>query len=438
MNYAYDLAVIGAGWAGFNAALKAKKHGLNVVLIEKEKIGGTCLNRGCIPAKALIQSAKVYSLCQKSAKFGIEIAGSKINFPEVQKRKEAIVGQLGKGIEFMLRDIPLLKGEARFISNEELSVGGDKIKAKHIIIASGSKPLQLPDVKFDGKKIVSSNDVLNLSRIPESLLIIGGGVIGCEFASLFSALGADVTIVELMQHILPQEDNEIAKRLEGIFRKRGIKIYVNTNVKSMDLEEFSLALQCVGRAPELESLDLKKTGILTQKFKLSSEKIVTDEHMNTNIPNIFAAGDCAGGKQLAHAAAHQGRIAVENIIHPGRARQIESRLIPNCIFTAPEVASVGITEQEAGENGIEPKINKFDFLGSGMARIMDEAEGFIKVVSDKNTGGILGGSIIGPKATELIAIMTVAVQSQLKLSQLREIVFAHPTLSESIHEATED
>lgn len=438
MNHTYDLAVIGAGWAGFNAALAAKKHGLNAVLIEKGEIGGTCLNRGCIPTKALIQSAKVFSLCQKSAKFGIETAGSKINFPVVQSGKEAIVSGLRKGIGFMLRDIPLLKGEARFISNEELSVGGDKVKAKRIIIATGSRPLQLPDLKFDAKLIVSSDDILNISRIPESLLIIGGGVIGCEFASLFSALGAKVTIVELMQHILPQEDSEIAKRLEGVFRKRGIKIYVNTNVKSMDLVEFSLALQCVGRAPELESLDLGKAGIQTQRFKLSSEKIVTDEHMKTNIPNIFAAGDCAGGKQLAHAAAHQGRIAVENIVRPRQARQLESRLIPNCIFTLPEVASVGFTEQEARESGIEPKINKFDFQGSGMARIMDEAEGFIKIISDKNSGDILGGAIIGPKATELIAIITVAVQSRLKLSQLREIVFAHPTLSESFHEATED
>lgn len=434
----YDLAVIGAGWAGFHAALEAKKYGLKVALIEKGKIGGTCLNRGCIPTKALIQSAKLYSLSQKSAKFGIEIADSKINFPEIQKRKEAIVGQLAKGIEFMLRDISFLKGEARFSSNEELIVGEDKVKAKHIIIASGSRPLQLPDLKFDGKKIVSSDDVLNLNVIPESLLIIGGGVIGCEFASLFSILGTDVTIVELMPHILPQEDKEIAKRLEGIFKKRGIKIYVNTDVRIMNLEEYELALQCVGRTPELEGLDLNKAGVQTQKFKIASEKIITDEHMNTTVPNIFAAGDCAGGKQLAHAAAHQGRIAVENIIQRGLARRIGLRLIPNCIFTMPEVASIGITEQEAKENGIEPKINKFDFLGSGMARIMDEAEGFIKIVSDKNTGEILGASIIGPKATELIGIITVAIQSHLKLSQLRSIVFAHPTLSESIQEATKE
>ena len=434
----YDLAVIGAGWAGFNAALEAKKYGLKVALIEKDKIGGICLNRGCIPTKALIQSAKVYSLSQKSAKFGIEITDSKINLPEIQKRKEAIVGQLGKGIEFMLRDIRLLKGEARFSSNEELIIGEDKVKAKHIIIASGSRPLQLPDLKFDGKKIVSSDDILNLNVIPESLLIIGGGIIGCEFASLFSILGTDVTIVELMPHILPQEDKEIAKRLEGIFKKRGIKIYVNTDVRTMNLEEYELALQCVGRAPELEGLDLNKAGVQTQKFKLASAKIITDEHMNTTVPNIFAAGDCAGGKQLAHAAAYQGRIAAKNIARSSRLKQIDSRLIPNCIFTMPEVASVGITEQETKENGIEPKINKFDFLGSGMARIMDEAEGFIKIVSDKNTGDILGASIIGPKATELIAIITVAIQSHLKLSQLRSIVFAHPTLSESIQEATKE
>jgi len=429
----YDLAIIGAGWAGFSAAQEAKKLGLKVILIEKDEIGGTCLNRGCIPTKTLIQSAKVHSLFKKSAKFGIEITDSKINFSEIQKRKEAIVKQLGKGMQSMLGDITFLKGVAQFISTEELLVGENKIKAKYIIIATGSKPIELADLKFDGKKIISSDDILNLNSIPDLLLIIGGGVIGCEFASLFSILGTEVTIVELMPQLLPQEDKEIAKKLEALFKKKGIKVNTNTDAKTINLGNYERVLLSIGRTPEIKNLNLEKIGIQTEK-----NKIVTNEYMNTNIPNIFAAGDCTGGKLLAHLAAHQGVTAVKNIYQPGHSKQIEPHLIPNCIFTEPEIASIGITEEEAKNKGIESKTSKFDFLGSGMARILDETEGFIKIVSDKITDDILGASIIGPKATELIGIVTLAIQTHLKLSQLQNTIFAHPTLSESIQEAAKD
>ncbi len=429
----FDLAVIGAGWAGFSAAQEAKRLGLKVALIEKDEIGGTCLNRGCIPAKTLIQSAKIYSLSKKSTKFGIEIIDSKINLPEIQKRKEVIIKQLGRGMQLMLGDIALLKGEAQFISTGELDVGGNRIKAKYIIIATGSKPIQLAGLRFDGRKIISSSDILNLNALPRSLLIIGGGVIGCEFASLFSMLGTEVTIVELMPQLLPQEDREVARKLEAVFKKKGIKINTGTDARTINLDNYDSALLCIGRAADFGNLDLKRIGI-----QLERNRIVTDEYLNTNIPNIFAAGDCTGLKLLAHFAAHQGLTAAKNIAAPGHCKQIESQLIPNCIFTDPEIASVGITEDEAKKRGIKLKSSKFDFLGSGMARILEEAEGFIKVISDKETDNILGASIIGPKATELIGIITVAIQAGLKLSGLHNIVFAHPTLSESIHEATKE
>ena len=426
----FDLAVIGAGPAGFSAVLEAKKLGLQVALIEKEEVGGTCLNHGCIPTKALIQSAKVYSLSKKSTKFGIEIVDSKINFSQIQTRKEAIVKQLAKGMHFMLKEITLLRGEAQFISTDELIVGEEKIKTKYIIIATGSKPIQLPGLSFDGKKIVSSRDILNLDRLPHSLLIIGGGVIGCEFASLFSILGVEVTIVELLPQLLPQEDREIAKKIETIFKKMGITVNTNTDAKTVNLNNYDLTLLCIGRVPDFANLNLEKIGIGIEK-----KKIITNEQMNTNIPNIFAAGDCTGGKLLAHFATHQGAIAAKNIATPNNPERIEPQLIPNCIFTDPEIASVGITEAVAKEKGIEVKISKFDFIGSGMARILEETEGFIKIISDKKTEQILGSSIIGPKATELIGINTFAIQSHLKLSQLRNTVFAHPTLSESIQQA---
>ncbi len=425
----YDLAIIGAGWAGFNAARVAKKAGLNVILIERNEIGGTCLNCGCIPTKALIQSAKIYSLSKRAIKFGVDIADPKINFSEIQARKNTIIKQLSKGMQFMIKDINLLKGEAQFISNEELSVDSRKIKAKYIIIAVGSKPFQLPDLKFDGKKVVSSNELLNLTAVPASMLIIGGGVIGCEFASLFSTLGSKVTIVELMEQLLPQEDKEIAKRIESIFKKRGIEVSTQTDAKTTNLDDYNLVLLCVGRTPDLSTLNLDKIGL-----KIEKNIILTDEYAATNLPNIFAAGDCTGGKLLAHFAAHQGRVAATNITSPGSLKRMEHHLIPNCIYTDPEIGSVGITENEARNSGIDVKIDKFDFLGSGMARIIDETEGFIKIVSDKRSEDILGVSIIGPKATELIGIATVAIQSHLKLSQLRKIIFAHPTLSESIQE----
>jgi dihydrolipoamide dehydrogenase len=429
----FDLAVIGAGWAGFSAAHEANRLGLKVALIEKDKIGGTCLNRGCIPTKALIQSARVYSLSKRSSQFGIELSGAKINFPEIQKRKEAVVSQLASGMKFMLKGISLLNGQAQFISNQELAVGQDRIKAKHIVIATGSKPLELSGLRFDGRKIISSSDILSLNSLPGSILIIGGGVIGCEFASLFSLLGSQVTIVELTPQLLPQEDKEVAKKLEVIFKKAGIKVNTNTDAKTLNLDNYQLALLCIGRVPDLGGLDLEGIGVQSER-----SGIVVDRYISTNIPNIFAAGDCSGEKLLAHFAAHQGIVAARNIARPASAIQIEPQLIPNCIFTDPEIASLGINEQEAKDKGIKLKINKLDFLASGMARILGEAEGFIKIISNQESGEILGASIIGPKASELIGIVTLAMQAQLKLPELHNIIFAHPTLTESFHQATKN
>ena len=271
---------------------------------------------------------------------------------------------------------------------------------------------------------------MDLKEIPSSLLIIGGGVIGCEFASLFSALGSEVSIVELMPQLLPGVDSEIAKKIETVFKKKGIRVSTNTDATSVDLRSYNLILVCVGRAPRTEGLNLENIGI-----KLDKGKVLVDEYLKTNISNIYAAGDCVGSIMLAHFAAYQGRVASENITNPNNFKKADNTNIPNCIFTDPEIASIGLSEDEAKNKGIDIKINKFDFLGSGMARIIDETEGFIKVVSDKKTEQILGASIIGPKATELIAIFTLAVSVNLKLSQIRDTIFAHPTLSECITEA---
>lgn len=426
----YDLAIIGAGWAGFNAAIKASQLGLKVCLIEKDKLGGTCLNRGCIPTKTLIQSARIYSLAKKSAKFGVQVDNPKINFSQIQQRKEQILSQLSNGMQFMLKNknINFIKGEAKIISNQELSVGQEKIETKNILIATGSKPIELPDLRFDGEKIISSDDILNLENIPKSLLIIGGGVIGCEFVSLFAMFETEVTIIELMPQLLPQEDKEIVRKLETIFKKRGIKVNTNTDAKTLNLDNYELVLLAIGRSPYIDGLD----GI---GIKLEKNRILVDDYLSTSIPNIYAAGDVTGGIMLAHYAAYQGTLVVENIANPNQMKKVENCAIPNCIFTDPEVASVGLSEDKAKQSGFDIKIDKLDFQASGMARILDETEGFIKIISDKKTDAILGASIIGPKATELIAILTLGIKSRLKASQVKETVFAHPTLSESINEA---
>jgi len=429
----YDLAVIGSGWAGFNAALRAKAYGLKVALIEREQIGGTCLNRGCIPTKALLQSAKIYTLTKKSKIFGIETTNPQINFSEIQARKNKIIQQLRQGMEFMLGGIDFINAKARVLSNDTIEMGEKKINAKFILIATGSRPLQLKDIKFDEKKIISSNEILNLKEIPNSLLIIGGGVIGCEFASLFSALGCQVSIVELTPQLLPGIDKEIAKKLEAIFRKKGIKVVTNTDAKNLDLAHYNLVLLCIGRTPVTEGLGLDELDI-----KLEKGRIIVDEYLKTSIANIYAAGDCVSKTMLAHFAAYQGCIAAGNIAEPAHLKKSNDCNIPNCIFTDPEIGSIGLTEEEGKFKDIDTRVSKFDFLGSGMARILDETEGFIKTISDKKTGEILGASIIGPRATELIGILTLAIQSRLKVTQVADTILAHPTLSEGITSALKE
>ncbi len=426
----YDLVIIGAGWAGFNAALKAKEAGLKVCLIDDTQIGGTCLNRGCIPTKALIQSARIFNLTKKSAVFGIEAVEPRINFAKIQERKNKIIEQLRLGMQFMLRGVDLVNAQAHIQSNHEIKAGDKIIQAKFILIASGSKPAELGSLKFDGKKILSSDDILNLKELPESLLIIGGGVIGCEFASLFSTFGTQVTIAEKMPQLIPGLDSEAAKKLQAALKKKGIKIQLNIDATTINLAEYATVLLCVGRAANTAGLGLEKIGL-----NLDKGKIVVDDYLKTSIDNIYAAGDCTAKFCLAHYAAYQGLIAAHNIAFASSPKKADNANVPNCIFTDPEIAFVGLSENDAQIKGLEIKINKFDFLGSGMARILDEAEGFIKIISDKKTGEVVGASIIGPKATELIGILTLAASNRLKVSQIKETIFAHPTLSEGISEA---
>ncbi|MFH1655436.1 MAG: dihydrolipoyl dehydrogenase [Candidatus Omnitrophota bacterium] len=426
----HDICIIGAGWAGYSAAMRAKQLGLSVCLVEQSAVGGTCLNRGCIPTKVMVNSAKSFSQTKKLPNFGVELSGAKINFEKIQSRKNAIVDKLNKGMQLQLKTkgIDFVQGKAKIVSADEISVDSKSIKAKNIIISIGSKPTELPFLKFDQKKIVSSDEILDIKFIPESLLIVGGGVIGCEFASIFSSLGSKVTIVEILEHILPNEDKDIAKKLEVAFKKKGIKVLAKTDVKSVDLDKFEKILVCVGRIANTDLDGLEGVGINKDKKGIS-----VSENLQTNIANIYAVGDCIGGHQLAHVAAYEGETAVENI--SGKKIQVDYSSVPNCIFTSPEVASVGSTEEQANIKGISYQVSKFDFLASSMAHILDETEGFVKIIVDSNSKEVIGASIIGPKATELISVFSLAIKSKLTISQIHDTIFAHPTLSEAIGEA---
>ena len=427
----YDLTIIGAGWAGFKAALKAKKYGLNVCLIEKDKIGGVCLNYGCIPTKNLVYSTKLYSQIKKSNEFGIEIKDLRINLKEIKERKEEMIERLRNSMfsEIKRRGIDFIKGEAKLVNANRIKIDSKEIETRYTLIATGSKPKQISSLKFDHKKIFDSDDILNLEEIPQSLLIIGGGIIGCEFAVVFKNLGTQVTLVEIMNQLLPNEDREISKRLESVFKKRNITVYLQKDFSEFNLNEFEKILVCVGRMPNIENLGLEETGVRIEK-----DSIYTDDYLKTTVFNIYSAGDCIGGNLLAHIASYEGEIAVENILNKD-IKRMDFQGIPNCIFTDPEIGTVGLTEEKARNSGYEIKISKFDFLAVGASHIHDETEGFIKIISDRETDSILGAHIIGPKATEIINILALSVRLKIKTSQLKDLIFGHPTFSEAIIEA---
>lgn len=427
----YDICVIGAGWAGFNAAIRAKELGAKkVILIEKREIGGTCLNRGCIPTKVLVHSAKSFSSVKKSKEFGVSVGDISLDFSHIIQRKDETILKLKSGMQFLLKqkDIQVINGVAEFLSNNEVSVNGETIVADYFVVAIGSKPLELPSLKFDGKHIISSDDVLKLNTLPKDILIVGGGVIGCEFASIFSQLGVQVTIIELMDRILPLEDREISVKLATAFKKNGIEIITGKSAQRSDANKFEKVLVCVSRKANLESLNLDKIGI-----EKDENGIKTDKFLKTSAKNVYAAGDCTGKSMLAHSASMEGRLAIENIFLKPNGVNYEA--IPNCIFTDPAVASCGISQARAEELNIPVQVGKFDFRGLGMAHILGATDGFIKIIVHKDTHKIIGASILGAEATELISALTLAIQKQLDISDIRNTVFAHPTLSEAIWEA---
>ena len=429
----YDLVIIGSGPGGYVAALYASRQKLNVCVIEKDLIGGTCLNRGCIPTKALLHSASLASKIKDSKEFGIDVEGFKINFPVIAARKDMIVTRLRTGIETLFRTsrVDLIRGAAKFKSPDTVTVNGEDIRAKHFIVAAGSKPMGLPGITIDEVNVCSSDGILQLKEVPKSITIVGGGVIGCEFASLFNALGSKVSIVELLDRILPTQSREVSKKMESILKKRGIAISTSTKFDLPTAPAHGPGLEkvliSVGRRPNTEGLGLEDIGI-----GLENGRVVVDKNLKTTLKNIYAIGDCVSGPQLAHKASYDGILAVYNIL--GVNREVDYSNVPNCIWTDPEVASVGLTEEEARAKHPDAKVAKFPYLASGKAYIMGRPEGFIKLIGDSN-GKILGVEIFGEGSCDLIGEGALARERGVTIKELSRVVHGHPTLSEIYQEA---
>jgi dihydrolipoamide dehydrogenase len=425
----YDIVIIGAGPGGYVSALYAANLGKKILIIEKDQLGGVCLNWGCIPTKTLIASAQTTKTIKRSKEFGIEVPAYSINYKEIKKRKDDVVTMLKKGIEslFKSKKIELKKGHGRLVDKGIVEVGGERIESTDIIIATGSRPAELPDLKFDKERVLSSADILDVEALPKKLLIIGGGVNGCEYAYTFRHFGVDVTIVELLDRLLPTMDRELGKNMEMILKKSGVKVLTKTKLTEVP-PEYDRAVVCVGRRFNTEDLGLEKLNIKTERGR-----IVVDESLKTNVPGIYAIGDAIGGYLLAHVASHEGIVACDNIA--GKETRMEYKSVPLCIYTEPQIATVGLTEQEARDSKLDVKVTKSPFRAIGKAHAIGEKDGFVKIIGDSKSGEVLGIQMVGHQVTEMIAEAAMAVKNKLKAQEICELIHAHPTLSEAFMEA---
>ncbi|MCU6762426.1 Dihydrolipoyl dehydrogenase [uncultured Roseburia sp.] len=445
----YQAAVIGGGPGGYIAAIRCAQQGLRTVLIEKEELGGTCLNRGCIPTKTLLYSSDLFYDIQNCKSLGIEIKGDiDFKYKKIAKRKDKVVKQLRSGVEALVtgHGVELVRGEAAFTGPHSLKAGEEEYTAEKIILASGSTPALIPIPGADHENVLNSDDVLGLEECPESVAIIGGGVIGVEFATLFANLGKKVTIIEMMPSILYGMDSDICSLMTTLLAEKNIDIHVNAavceikNGSEVIFEKDSQLCQvsseqvilAVGRKPNTASLNLKAAGVRCNE----KGYIETDAHMQTNVPGIYAIGDITGTIQLAHTATAQGIIAAGHCA--GLDRTMDYSAVPGCIYTTPEIASVGLTEEKASAAGEPVKTGYFDISGNGRCLAVNCSSGFVKIICHANTEQVIGCHIIAPHATEMIGEAALAIQNKLTITQLANTIHAHPTVSESIMEAAHD
>ena len=457
---AYDVIVIGSGPGGYPAAIRASQLGLKVAIIEKESLGGVCLNWGCIPTKALIKSAQVYEYVKHSANYGITTTGVNHDFGAVIKRSRGVADKMSKGVQFLMKKnkIDVIMGYGKVLSRGKVEVKDAEgktqvVDGKYIIIATGGRTRELPNLKQDGKKVIGYREAMVLPTQPKSMIIVGSGAIGVEFAYVYNSMGTKVTIVEFLPKIVPVEDEDISRELEKQYRKQGIEIMTNSSVESLDTSgalvkakvkqmdgsfvtlEAEIVLSAVGVVANIENLGLEQNGI-----KIDKGRVIVDKFQQTSIASIYAIGDCSPGQALAHVAAKEGINAAEHIAYQEKKythipEGIDYNNVPGCTYCIPEIASVGYTEKAAKEAGYEVKIGKFPFMASGKASAAGATDGFVKVIFDAKYGEFLGCHMIGMNVTEMIAEAVVARKLETTSHEILNAIHPHPTMSEGLKEA---
>ena len=448
-THTFDVAVVGTGPGGYVAAIRCAQLGLSVATVEDDRPGGVCLNWGCIPTKALLRNAEVVTLLGRAAEFGIRLSGFEANYAEAVQRSRKVADRMAKGVEFLFRKnkITLFPGRGTLTAKNVVEVKGataaETIEARALILATGSEPKSLPGVAIDEKTVISSNGAVRNERAPKSIAVIGAGAVGVEFADVFAAYGVQVTLVEALPRIVPVEDEEVSKELTRAFTRRGIALKTGVKVVSVkpggagvvvDLEgeklEVEQVLMAVGRTARIAGLGLESIGV-----QLERGFVKVSPHMETSVKGLYAIGDMAGAPLLAHKAMAEGVVAAEAIA--GKSpRPVDYGNIPSCTYCRPQIASIGVTEARARENGREVVVGKFPFTASGKAVALGETEGFIKVIADKGTGELLGVHIVGAEATEIIHEFAVGRTLEATLEEIIHTIHAHPTLSEAALEAT--
>jgi len=443
MEKEFDAAVIGAGPGGYPAAIRIAQQGKKVALIEAKEVGGVCLNCGCIPSKALISNANLWEKVKRAEEYGIHVGEASFDFAGMAERKDRVVAKVRKNLEGLIASnrITLLRGYGKFLSPREIKVNGEDnvvIRAEKSVIATGSRPRNMAAFPFDHERIHDSTSMLGITKLPKSLIIIGGGVIGSEFASLYSAFGVEVTILELMPSLIPMECQSVSKTLTKAFKKRGIAIETNVKVEKIDKteegvkvflaggeeREAEMALVCVGRELNIGGIGLDKAGVAVGESGL----VEVDDRMETNVAGIFAIGDIASRWWLAHVASHQGLVAASNIV--GIEAKMHYNAVPSVIFTEPEIGTVGLTLEEAVKEGYSATLGAFPFQALGKSQATLETEGFAQVVIDKETRQVLGAQVVGHEAATLVAEMGVAIANEMTLECITETIHAHPTIAE--------
>lgn len=449
------IVIIGGGPGGYVAAIKAAQEGAEVVLVEKEYIGGTCLNTGCIPTKVLLHSTEIYNqLVNDASSLGLEMEELKVNWEEIQNRKNLVGTQLVEGVKNILNtlNIEVIEGVAKFLSKTSIEINknqGDTmiVNFDRAIVATGSESIIIPIQGHDLYGVITSRQAMSLPEIPKSICIIGGGVIGVEFANIYSNLGCEVSIIEMLPQLVANMDDEIVESLENAFLEKGINIYKSARVEKMEKingelevsaqmggDNFQVraekVIMATGRRPVGDNLGLSELGV-----NIERGAIQIDELFQTDVKNIYAIGDCTGGVQLAHVASAAGSMVAELIM--GKRTAMDFRTTPYCVYTKPELASVGLTEKEALEKGYDIRIGKFPMYGNGKSVISGDVHGLVKIVAESNTGEVLGLHIAGSSATELITVGAMAIRLEATVEELVTTIFAHPTVGEAVHEAAE-